>query len=38
MWAMPRRFFQSLPVPCEVSPYVTSADVIDFRKKKIRAV
>jgi len=29
MWAMPGKFFQSLPVPCGASP-----DVIDSREKK----
>jgi hypothetical protein len=29
VWAMPGRFFQSLPVPCGASP-----DVIDSREKR----
>jgi len=33
MWAMLGRFFQSLPVPCGVSPDVTSLDVTDSREK-----
>ncbi len=34
VWAMPGRFFQSLFVPCGVSPDVTSPDVTDSREKK----
>jgi len=34
VWAMPGRFFQSLPVPCGASPDVTSLDVIDSREKR----
>jgi hypothetical protein len=34
LWAVPGRFFQSLPVPCGVSLDVTSPDVIDSREKR----
>jgi len=34
VWAVPGRFFQSLPVPCGASLDVTSSDVIDSREKK----
>jgi len=34
VWAVPGRFFQSLPVPCGVSPDVTSSDVTDSREKR----
>jgi hypothetical protein len=34
VWAVPGRFFQSLPVPCGASPDVTSPDVTDSREKK----
>jgi hypothetical protein len=37
VWAMLRKFFQSLPVPCGVSPYVTSQIWLQ-RKKKSGAV
>jgi len=33
VWAMPRRFFESLPIPCGASPNVTSPDVTDSREK-----
>jgi hypothetical protein len=36
VWAVPGRFFQSLPVPCGASPYVISPYVTDSREKKIR--
>jgi len=36
VWAVPGRFFQSLPVPCGVSLDVTSPDVTDSRGKEIR--
>jgi len=34
VWAVPGRFFQSLPVPCGASPDVTSPDVTDSREKR----
>ncbi len=34
VWAMPRRFFQSLPVPYGASPDVTSPDVTDSKEKR----
>jgi len=39
VWAMPGRFFQSLPIPCGasldvISPDVTSPDVTDSREKR----
>jgi hypothetical protein len=34
VWAVPGRFFQSLPVPCGASPNVTSPDVTDSREKR----
>jgi len=34
VWAVPGRFFQSLPVPCGASPYVTSPDVTDCIEKR----
>jgi len=34
VWVVPGRFFQSLPVPCGVSPDVTSPDVTDSREKR----
>jgi hypothetical protein len=34
VWAVPRRFFQSLPVPCGASPNVTSPDVTDYKEKR----
>jgi hypothetical protein len=34
VWALPGRFFQSLPVPCGASPDVTSPDVTDSREKR----
>ncbi len=34
MWAVPRRFFQSLPVPCGTSLNVISPDVTDSREKR----
>ncbi len=34
VWAVPGRFFQSLPVPYGVSPDVTSPDVTDYREKR----
>jgi hypothetical protein len=33
VWAVPGRFFQSLPVPCGASLDVTFPDVIDSREK-----
>jgi len=32
VWAVPGRFFQSLPVPYGASPDVTSPDVTDSRE------
>jgi hypothetical protein len=34
VWAVPRRFFQSLPVPYGASPDVTSPNVTDSKKKR----
>jgi len=34
MWAVLGKFFQSLPILCEVSPDVTSPDVTDSREKR----
>jgi len=34
VWAVPGRFFQSLPIPCGASPYVTSPYVTDSREKR----
>ncbi len=34
VWAVSGRFFQSLPVPCGASPYVTSPYVTDSREKR----
>jgi len=34
VWAVAGRFFQSLPVPCGVSPDVTSRDVTNSREKR----
>jgi hypothetical protein len=34
VWAVPGRFFQSLPVPCGASSDVTSPDVNDSREKR----
>jgi len=34
VWAVPGRFFQSLPVPYGASPDVTSPDVTDSREKR----
>jgi hypothetical protein len=34
VWAVPGRFFQSLPVPCGASPDVTSLDVTDSKEKR----
>jgi len=34
MWAMLGRFFQSLLVPCGVSPNVTSLDVANSKEKR----
>jgi hypothetical protein len=34
MWAVPGRFFQSLPVPCGASLDVTSPDVTNSREKR----
>jgi hypothetical protein len=34
VWAVPGRFFQSLPIPCGASPDVTSLDVTDSREKR----
>jgi len=36
VWALPGRFFQSLPVPYEASPYVTSPNVTTPEEKEIR--
>jgi hypothetical protein len=36
VWAVPGKFFQSLPVPCGASPNVISPDVIDSKEKKIK--
>jgi len=34
VWAMPGRFFQSLPIPYGASPDVTSPNVTDSREKR----
>jgi hypothetical protein len=34
VWAVPKRFFQSLPVPCGASSDVTSPNVTDSREKR----
>jgi len=34
MWAVPGRFFQSLPVPYGASPDVTSPNVTNSREKR----
>jgi len=34
VWAVPGKFFHSVPVPCGASPDVISPDVTDSREKK----